>query len=125
MLLDGTQAHQMLDNMTVDAFGQALLQEDPGGQDYLSKIQLYDIGSDTQTAIAQHDPARFTLGALGFLTRDEESSGIIDVSDILGRGTYLADVQAHYNIGDAELVGLCIASRFADRAVARLDFRCQ
>lgn len=104
MLLDGTEPHQMLDNMTADSFGQILMQEDPGGQDYLAKIQLYDIGADTETTIAQHDPARFTPGAPGFLTRDEESSGIIDVSDILGRGTYLVDVQAHYNIGDAELV---------------------
>jgi hypothetical protein len=36
--------------------------------------------------------------------RDEESSGIIAVDDILGEGWYLLDVQAHYNPGDAELV---------------------
>ena len=34
----------------------------------------------------------------------EESSGIIDVSDIFGRGTYLADVQAHYPNPDPALV---------------------
>jgi len=53
--------------------------------------------------IAQHDPDRFTLGAAHFLTQDEESSGIIPVSKILGRGWYLAVVQAHYAT-DAELV---------------------
>ena len=39
----------------------------------------------------------------GFLTQDEESSGIIPVSDILGEGWYLLDVQAHYGT-DTELV---------------------
>ena len=34
---------------------------------------------------------------------DEESSGIIDVSHILGQGWYLLDVQAHYANG-SELV---------------------
>src|SRR5262249_37326080 len=36
--------------------------------------------------------------------QDEESSGVIDVSDILGPGAYLLDVQAHYQTGDPELV---------------------
>ncbi|HEX5655731.1 MAG TPA: hypothetical protein VFX59_00990, partial [Polyangiales bacterium] len=43
-------------------------------------------------------------GAPGFLTQDEEASGIIDASALLGNGWYLLDTQAHYNIGDAELV---------------------
>ena len=42
-------------------------------------------------------------GAPSFLTQDEESSGVIDVSNILGQGWYLFDVQAHYANG-AELV---------------------
>jgi hypothetical protein len=54
--------------------------------------------------VAEHDPARFTVGAPGFLTQDEESSGIIPMDDILGEGWYLLDVQAHYNAGDVELV---------------------
>ncbi len=33
-----------------------------------------------------------------FLTRDEESSGIIDVQHILGAGMFLIVVQAHYPI---------------------------
>ena len=46
--------------------------------------------------VAQHDADRFAPGAPNFLTQDEESSGIIDVSDILGDGWFLLDVQAHY-----------------------------
>jgi len=47
-------------------------------------------------------------------TRDEESSGIIPVYDILGEGWFLCDVQAHYNPGDAELVegGQLVAIHF-------------
>jgi hypothetical protein len=47
------------------------------------------------TAIAVHDPARFGAGAPGLLTTDEESSGIVDASRILGPGWFIADVQAH------------------------------
>jgi VCBS repeat-containing protein len=104
MLLNGTEPHQMLDNMTFDSFGQVVMQEDPGGNNYLAKVQVHIPGSGTVTAIAEHDPNRFLPGAPNFLTIDEESSGIIDISDILGRGSYLADIQAHYNVGDPELV---------------------
>ncbi len=63
--------------------------------------------------IAQHDPNRFLPNAPNFLTQDEESSGIIDVSDILGEGWFLLDVQAHYST-DRELVegGQLLALRY-------------
>lgn len=103
MLLDGTEDHQMLDNMTVDKRGRILLQEDPGGNPYLARIQSYSINTDRLTSLARHDPNRFMPGAPNFLTDNEEASGIIDVSDILGAGWYLQDVQAHYAIA-GELV---------------------
>jgi hypothetical protein len=87
----------MLDNMTVNNRGKVLMQEDVGNQAYLGGVWLYDIGSGGLTKIAQHDPNRFTPGAGGFLTKDEESSGIIPAR-FLGEGWYLLDVQAHYNI---------------------------
>ena len=98
MVLDGTEGHKMLDNLTIDRYGHILLQEDIGGQDALGKIWQYDIATDKLTQIAQHDPSRFAPGAANFLTRDEESSGIIDAQDILGAGWFLLDVQAHYSI---------------------------
>jgi Ca2+-binding RTX toxin-like protein len=68
-------------------------------------VWQYDIATDTAVEVARHDPARFQPGvASPLLTQDEESSGVIDVSDILGEGHYLADVQAHFNPGDPELV---------------------
>ena len=108
MLLDGTEGHHMFDNITINRRGQIFLQEDPGvpavAPDYLAVIWRYTIETGVLEPVARHDPERFLLGSAGFLTRDEESSGIIDVSDILGEGWFLLDVQAPYNIGDLELV---------------------
>ena len=94
----------MLDNLTVNGNGQALLQEDPGGQEYLAKVRLYDSATDTQTAVAKHDPDRFQTGGSKFVTNNEESSGIIGAARVLGKGWYLADVQAHRANPDPELV---------------------
>jgi len=103
ILLDGTEGQKMMDNITINNREQIVIQEDPGNQTYVAKIWLYDIASDTLTEVAHHDPNRFALGAPNFLTQDEESSGVIDASAILGDGWYLLDQQAHYAT-DAELV---------------------
>ena len=102
MLLDGTEGQKMFDNITVKK-GYVYLQEDIGAQDALGKVWRYQIGNDTLVQIAEHNPALFTPAAPGFLTRDEESSGIIDASSVLGAGWFLLDVQAHYTIA-GELV---------------------
>jgi len=138
--LDGSEGNNggfgpnMLDNMTTvagtDGVTRILLQEDVGNQNHNSKIWLYDPSLDSLTLIAQHDPARFGdlgLGATGSFSLDEESSGIIDARDLLtipgiggvpGLGWFLLDVQAHYNIGDAELVeGGQLVALFIPQAV--------
>lgn len=104
MLIDGTGPQQSLDNLTIDRHGHVYIQEDPGNRTYIAVIWRYDIASDTATLIAQHDPARFTVGLPGFLTTDEESSGIIDASDVIGPGWFLLDVQVARDPGDPELV---------------------
>ena len=111
MMLDGTEPTQMLDNMDVDAEGNVVMQEDVGGQPHLSKIWSYDPDTDELTVLAEHDPEKFggpEKEPTAPFTIDEESSGIIDVSDILGEGWYLADVQAHGTgeFVDEELVEL-------------------
>lgn len=103
LLLDGSEGHKMLDNMTMNRSGQVLIQEDPGGNDRLAQIWRYNVATDQLAPMAQHDPALFGPAASPQLTRDEESSGIIDISEIMGDGWYLLDVQAHYPT-DAELV---------------------
>jgi hypothetical protein len=103
MLLKGTEGPKMMDNITVSPRGSIFIQEDVGNNSHNGKIWRYCIATGTVELIAQHDPARFTPGVPGFLTQDEESSGIIPMYDILGEGWFLCDVQAHYS-KDTELV---------------------
>ncbi|MFM9911167.1 MAG: choice-of-anchor I family protein [Chitinophagaceae bacterium] len=103
-VLTGTESNQrMFDNLSVDSKGYIHLQEDVGNQAHIGKIWQYNIATDSLMPIAYHDSTRFITGQPNFLTQDEESSGIIDVSDILGQGMYLLVDQAHYGT-TAELV---------------------
>ena len=102
-VLDGTEGPKMIDNLTIDNAGHILLQEDPGKQSYLAKIWEYNTQTDNITQIAVHDETRFVTGSANYLTEDEESSGIIDVQSILGKGMFLLVDQAHYK-NTAEIV---------------------
>lgn len=98
----------MLDNVTIDPFGRVVMDEDPGNNARVSKIWLYQIETGEFIQVAQHNPKFFDptmLNNSAFITQDEESSGIIDASDVLGDGWFLVDVQAHLvNANDPELV---------------------
>lgn len=101
-VLDGSEGQRMMDNIAINRRGQILIQEDPGASDYLAAIWRYTIETDTLEAVARHDPSRFhskIAAPEDFVTNDEESSGIIDVSDILGEGWFLLDVQAPFPLG--------------------------
>ncbi|PKB19459.1 hemolysin type calcium-binding protein [Novosphingobium kunmingense] len=105
-VLDGSEGQHMFDNLSV-ADGKVILQEDPGNQSYIARIWEYDIASDTVHAIAGFDPVLFTSGNPGFITQDEESSGIIDVTSLLGTGderVYLLDAQVHAATGNPATV---------------------
>jgi hypothetical protein len=104
MLLEGNEGQRMMDNLCMTSRGQLFLQEDPGNNAHLARVWRYDVAGDTLVEVARHDEAQFVAGAPDFRTQDEESSGVIDVSDILGEGKLLLDVQAHHAVGDAELV---------------------
>lgn len=97
-VLDGTEAQQMMDNIGIDRRGRIMVQEDVGNNPHIGKIWAYSIANDSLSAVGEHDSSLFLSGSPDFLTQDEESSGIIDVSDILGDGWFLLDVQAHYGI---------------------------
>jgi secreted PhoX family phosphatase len=108
LLLNGTEGQQMFDNITVDSHGKIVLCEDVGNNAHLGKVWQYDPATDSLTQIAQHDPSRFVSGAANFLTQDEESSGVIDVSHILGNAgenVYLIDTQAHFAVGGEQVEG--------------------
>lgn len=108
---DGQMA-RAFDNMVVDADGNLLIQEDPGGSDYIAKIWTFNPATREAVQIFENDRARFLPGAPNFLTRDEENSGVIEVTDIVanarwyeaGRRYYLTNTQAHYSVDDPELV---------------------
>lgn len=97
---------RMIDNLTTTAGGQLLLQEDPGGQDYLSGVwkatpnDPWTVGAEK---VLTFDPALFTPGLPGFITKDEESSGIIPVP-FLGPDAYLFDAQVHKATNDPRTV---------------------
>ncbi len=104
-LLVGNEGHKMLDNLTVDSHGRVFCQEDPGNQTHLAKIWMYDTTNGRFLQVATSNPAYFTSGLPGFLTNDEETSGIMPAFDVLGDGWYFINMEAHYGIlGDPELV---------------------
>jgi hypothetical protein len=105
MLLEGTtdDPYHQLDNMTANERGRLILQEDTGAQAHLARVWQYDLASDALEQVAKADPARFETPTEPF-TQAEESSGVIDASELLGEGWYLLDVQAHYPHADPELV---------------------
>lgn len=113
MLLDGTEAGNMFDNITVDAMtGHVLLQEDPGNAVHNAKTFDYDPVNDVLTQVLKSDPARFGdigMAATAPFNVDEENSGIIDVSAIFGSTNpndryYLAVTQAHYATDNPQTV---------------------
>ncbi|WP_018078209.1 alkaline phosphatase PhoX [Thiobacillus denitrificans] len=100
------QAARSFDNMTVDGDGNIIIQEDPGNSAYIAKVWKFNPASKQAVQIFESDRSRFLSGAPGFLTQDEENSGVIDVTDIVananwyesGRRYYLGNMQAHYGL---------------------------
>lgn len=106
LLLDGSEAPFLNkpDNVGIDDYGNLLIQEDPGNNAQLARILAYDVDSGDRGVVAEFDPAIFRKGGAAFLTEDEESSGIIDASQVLGRGWFLFDAQVHKAFPDAAKV---------------------
>jgi len=104
MLLNGSEGQVMLDNMTVADDGSILLQEDPGGNARLAKIWRYNPSTDTLVELAQHNPVLFGGTAAtntNFITNDEESSGIVDISSYLtGVSGYDTSKYSYFLIAD-------------------------
>jgi hypothetical protein len=112
LLLDGTLAngeYQMLDNMTVNEDGSLILQEDVGNNKHNGKMWKFNPDTGDLVKIAHFDQALFgDLGVTGSITKDEETSGVIDVTKLLdrddGRVYNLFVVQNHAPSGDPETV---------------------
>jgi Alkaline phosphatase PhoX len=102
LLLDGSEAPYLNkpDNVTIDRRGNLLIQEDPGGNAHVARIVAYDVDTGERGVLAEFDPALFRSGGPGFITEDEESSGIIDAFKALGPGWFLFDAQVHKAVAD-------------------------
>jgi len=118
LLLDGTEGHNMLDNLTVESDGHVILQEDVGGAAHNGKVWDYNPENDQLTLLAKHDPARFgdiasggvIIPATAPFTNDEETSGVIDITSLMAGSALnthrpheqwlLSSDQAHYTSGN-------------------------
>ena len=96
LLLDGSESIYMSkpDNISVDSLGNVLIQEDPGNNAHLARIVSYRISDGKVGTIAQFKAEYFTSTGASFITQDEESSGIIDVTTELR--TSKSDTASYY-----------------------------
>jgi len=112
MLLDGTPAngeYQMFDNIAVNDDGSLIILEDVGNNQHNGKMWKFNPTTGDLVKLARFDPALFgDIGAPGAITKDEETSGVIDVTKILGRKDgrvyNLFVAQNHAASGDPETV---------------------
>jgi sugar lactone lactonase YvrE len=97
LLLDGSEAPFLNkpDNMDIDRKGNLLIQEDPGNNAHLARIVAYDTHTGARGVVAEFDEDLFAAGSPDLITIDEESSGIIDAADVIGRGWFVFDAQVH------------------------------
>ena len=95
MLLNGGESIYMSkpDNITVTGNGVVVIQEDPGGNAHVARVIAYRISDGKIATLAKFDPTYFTASGSKFMTIDEESSGVIDVTKLLAKAgdknTYL------------------------------------
>lgn len=115
LVFDDTDGPRAMDNITITRDSILYLQEDNGAHPRVSNIWRYNLRTgEDPVLIATHDPARFAPG--GTLTTDEESSGIIDMTDILGPGWLLFTSQVHFKgAPDSMQGGQLLAAQFVPR----------
>jgi secreted PhoX family phosphatase len=102
LLLNGGEAPYLSkpDNLTVTKNGIIMIQEDPGNNAHVARILAYRISDGKIGTVAEFDKKYFTAAGSSFMTLDEESSGIIDVTDLMAtsgdKNTYfMFNAQVH------------------------------
>lgn len=115
VLIEGAHTGiKMMDNITVDRDGNIYIQEDVGNNPHLGQMWMFNPKTGALNNLARHDPEVFLKGAPDFLSQDEESSGIIEISDLFkgveGYDTvhnryFLLSVQTHHRLDDEVIEG--------------------
>ena len=105
LLLDGVggEEDEILlnspDNLGMDRRGNLLIQEDNGNNRERGRIIAYQVHTGELGIVAQFDAELFSFPN-PVMTLNEESSGIIDAREVLGRGWWLFDAQVHRPVAD-------------------------
>jgi len=108
------------DNITVTNNGVVVIQEDPGGNAHVARVIAYRISDGKLATLAKFDSQYFTATGSKYMTIDEESSGVIDVTSLLAKpgdtNTYLMlNAQIHVKGGvtkaDPAVTGALSAGR--------------
>ncbi len=109
MLLDGSEAPYLNkpDNIEVDGYGNILIQEDPGNSVLRTRMFAYRIADAKFAILSQFKAQYFEPGAAQFITQDEESSGVLNVTNFLKKSKtdtnkyYIFVAQVHSTIAAA------------------------
>ena len=116
----------MFDNITVNADGTITLQEDPGNNETNAKIWQYNPANGEMKMLAKFKPDLFGdvvngVYTAGSHTKDEETSGVIDITDILNRNDgqkySLLVVQDHQTAANLKTLGFMDAGADATAMV--------
>lgn len=103
MLLDGSEAPYLSkpDNIEVDVLGNVLIQEDPGNNAHRARLVAYNTKTAQLAEVLQFKKEYFEKGQAAFMTEDEESSGITDVTQFFKKSAsdtsryYILNAQIH------------------------------
>ncbi|MEY4558522.1 MAG: hypothetical protein RL024_680 [Actinomycetota bacterium] len=103
MLLDGSEAPYLSkpDNIEVDVLGNVLIQEDPGSNAHRARLVAYNTKTAQVAEVLQFKKQYFEKGQAAFMTEDEESSGITDVTQFFKKSAtdtsryYILNAQIH------------------------------
>lgn len=111
MLLDGSEAPYLNkpDNITIDSLGNILIQEDPGNNAHIARVVAYRVADGKLGTVAKFKDQYFDPNkATQFITQDEESSGITDITSMVAKegdtkSYYVLDAQVHAPASKARL----------------------
>jgi hypothetical protein len=97
VVLDGDAGDDLVnpDNLGINDRSLVIQEDRNDTASGYARVLVYDLASGTLTAVARLDPPAAVIergGGPGVW----ESSGVVDVSDFFGPGSWLLNVQAHH-----------------------------